>query len=485
MSRASGGQPALGNGTPEQVHLTWGDDPAASVVVSWVTPGRAVRPRVRIGQRVTLAQERSYVDARSGKTVWAYHAVVAGLRPGATYGYAVTADNDASAQDPFTSTFRTAPTGRAAFRFTSSGDLGLGPAALVAGSVESFQPLFHLMNGGLSDAGAGALGSGAWREFGNDTQVSAASRPWLPVPGRYQADPDGGRRALTPYLSRYALPSDGSPGAGGRWYSFRVGTAVFVCLDSNLPGGRPPDARPMVEQSYRARGYRSEIQTRWLEGVLAQARGEPGVDWLIAALHHPACCSVPGSDLGIRQEWLPLFDEFEVDLVIAGHAGGYERSFPCRGHDLAATRRPHPVTTEAGVLDTSLGTVHLTLGHLAPQDSGSDGAARVDMGGGQAAVEQATWSARRERATGHGIAVFDVSPGTEAGVQASIAVSVYRTDDAVPGGTAPGGPGAAAEITLDDLTEIERFTLVRPRPGRRRPERRQQLSDGAGVVGCL
>ena len=34
------------NGTPEQVHLTWGGDPTSSVVVSWASLGRAVRPRL-------------------------------------------------------------------------------------------------------------------------------------------------------------------------------------------------------------------------------------------------------------------------------------------------------------------------------------------------------------------------------------------------------------------------------------------------------
>ena len=34
------------------------------------------------------------------------------------------------------------------------------------------------------------------------------------------------------------------------------------------------------------------------------------------------------------------------------------------------------------------------------------------------AVEDAIWSARRDTATGYGIAVFDVNPGTEAGGQA-------------------------------------------------------------------
>src|SRR5580700_10044715 len=50
------------DGTPEQIHLTWGDDPARAVVVSWASPGRAVAPRVRIGQRVIPAVERGYAD---------------------------------------------------------------------------------------------------------------------------------------------------------------------------------------------------------------------------------------------------------------------------------------------------------------------------------------------------------------------------------------------------------------------------------------
>ena len=32
------------DGTPEQIHLTWGADPARSVVVSWASPGQALAP---------------------------------------------------------------------------------------------------------------------------------------------------------------------------------------------------------------------------------------------------------------------------------------------------------------------------------------------------------------------------------------------------------------------------------------------------------
>src|SRR5712671_6111789 len=114
---------AASDGTPEQVHLTWSENPATGVVVSWASPGQARRPRVRIGQRVIPAEPRPYADGISGETVWTYHARVGGLRPGATCAYAVTADNDGNAADPFSATFRTAPAGRGPFRFTSFGDL--------------------------------------------------------------------------------------------------------------------------------------------------------------------------------------------------------------------------------------------------------------------------------------------------------------------------------------------------------------------------
>src|SRR5580658_5458437 len=54
------------DGTPEQIHLTWGSDPARSVVISWASPGRAEAARVRIGQRVIPAIERGYAAGPGG-----------------------------------------------------------------------------------------------------------------------------------------------------------------------------------------------------------------------------------------------------------------------------------------------------------------------------------------------------------------------------------------------------------------------------------
>ena len=231
----AGGTGLLADGTPEQVHLTWGDDPARAVVVSWVSPGHAVAPRVRVGQRIIAAAPSGSADGPGGEVIRTYHARVDGLRPGATYGYAVTADNDRHAAEPFSATFTTAPPGRAAFRFTSFGDLAapdprwaisLAQSAYAVGAVETFQPLFHLLNGDLAYArmNPATPPPRAWRDFGNNIAASAAYRPWMPVPGSHERELGHGEQALAAYLARYALPSNGLPAFEGRWYEFRVGT---------------------------------------------------------------------------------------------------------------------------------------------------------------------------------------------------------------------------------------------------------------------
>jgi hypothetical protein len=157
------------------------------------------------------------------------------------------------------------------------------------------------------------------------------------------------------------------------------------------------------------------------------------------------------------------------------------------------TRRPRPVTTvDSGVFDTSQGTVHLVLGSgardsrgpgsggpgssgprpavpaqagpspsapLAPVLTGPAGPGRPAGG----AVETATWSARRDASAGYGIAVFDVSPGSEAGGQTSVTVRYYHAvggdlAGAVPVPAQPGG----------DYALFDTFTLVRPRSDGRR-----------------
>ena len=267
----------------------------------------------------------------------------------------------------------------------------------------------------------------------------------------------------------------------------------------------------MTAAAFAGRGYSGGAQTRWLESTLAAARADASIDWIVVQLHQCACSSAPtgdGSDLGVRREWLPLFDTYEVDLVLSGHDHGYERSFPVRGFDAGGGHgRPgrrggrHP-QAPPGDHGGQRGVRHQP-GHRAPgprlrrqpaprdrdRAAAAPGAlprtARVFTRPGPAragpaaarrrparpaadAVEAATWSARRDTSTGYGIAVFDVSPGSEAGGQTSITVRYYHAVGPDAGRRRPGRPGHGPGAPPDDYTLFETFTLVRPRSDGRR-----------------
>ena len=337
------------------------------------------------------------------------------------------------------------------------------------------------------------------------------------MPGNHEMEFYNGPQGFASYLTRYTLPENRVPGFGGRWYSFRVGSALFVSLDADDvvyqdaaafvagPAALVPAAgtgHPAIEPgtSFYIRGYSGGAQTAWLERTLAAGRRDETVDWIIVQMHQCACSSSStgnGSDLGIRQEWLPLFDRYQVDLVLNGHDHDYERSFPVRGVDTEAghevatgavvnTLRPHPVTTtDSGVFDTSQGTVHLILGcggTDAPLDEygidTADGqhagqgvhpgrparpvlhAGRLHArGGGRGGGRHLVGQARhRDRLRDRGLRR---RPGLRIDGQPSIKVTHYHAVGADPVNPATGAKGAPTP----DYTEFETFTLVRPASG--------------------
>ena len=336
LASAVGPSAADANGTPEQVHLTWGDDPSSSVAVSWASPGPAISPRLLLDvdngrTRALPAVQRIYTDGINGETVFTYHSLVTGLEPGSKHTYAVTADNDANAGAPFPGSFKTAPRGRAPFRFTSSGDLATpntewvlsyGQSAYAVAAVESFQPLFHLLNGDLCYANLNPTSQpSVWRDFGNNNQTSAANRPWMPCSGNHEIEVDNGPQGFTSYLTRYMLPDNGTGAFNGHWYAFRVGGALFISLDADdviyqdgaafvagpsalLPAATTGNPAIQPGTSFYVQGYSGGLQTAWLQQVLARARQDESIDWVIIQMHQDALSSSitgNGSDLGIRE----------------------------------------------------------------------------------------------------------------------------------------------------------------------------------------
>jgi hypothetical protein len=171
-----------------------------------------------------------------------------------------------------------------------------------------------------------------------------------------------------------------------------------------------------------------------------------------------------GADRGIRESWVPRFDQYGVDLVVCGHEHHYERSHPIRGQQANDTLTPIPAATATDIIDTTKGTVHMVIGSggtSAPSNGLFFTPARCRVITGVGAPDPATgkrppiyltedapWSAMRDPAHSYGFAAFDVDPGIPGGMT-SIQVTYYAV-------TSPFG----------DLTPVDRFTLTRPRGGR-------------------
>ncbi|HEY4251289.1 MAG TPA: fibronectin type III domain-containing protein [Roseomonas sp.] len=471
------------------LHLQFGADASAEMVVSWHTLQPVRQPRVLVGrpdgrlEQTVAAIEASYVDAKSNQTVHAYHAKLTGLEADTAYLYAALHDG---AEAQF-GTFRTSPRGRRALTFTSFGDQGtptLGkvftpPAGVTLANplfvndnlgspsagdttlgVERLRPLFHLFNGDLCYANLAHDRVRTWWDFWNNNTRSARNRPWMPSPGNHENELGNGPIGYKAYQTYFSLP----PAEGqtevthGLWYAFTAGSVRVIAIANDdityQDGG----------DSY-VRGYSEGAQKAWLERELAAAREDRGIDWVVVCMHQVAISTADkfnGADLGIRQEWLPLFDRYGVDLVVCGHEHHYERSHPIRGQQNNTTLTPIPVGTATDVIDTTKGTVHMVIGGggtSAPSNElfFNPPCCRVITRVGDRnpatgkrtpfyVTEEAPWSAVRNAAHAYGFAGFELDPGAHPGDVTTIKVTYY---DVV-------GPDG-------QIAPFESFTLRRPR----------------------
>jgi 3',5'-cyclic AMP phosphodiesterase CpdA len=471
------------------LHLQFGADASSEMVVSWHALQPVRHARVALGrpdgtlERTVTATETSYTDAKSNQVVYAYHARLTALRANTPYLYAALHDGAA----PEFGTFRTVPRGRAALTFTSFGDQGtptLGkryvpPAGVTipnppfvndnlgspaAGDttlgVERLRPAFHLFNGDLCYANLSADRVRTWWDFWSNNSRSARNRPWMPSPGNHENELGNGPIGYRAYQTYFALP----PAAGqtdvtrGLWYAFTAGSMRVISIAND-------DVAYQDGGNSYVHGYSAGAQKAWLERELAAARRDRNIDWVVICMHQVAISSVDqfnGADLGIREEWLPLFDRYAVDLVVCGHEHHYERSHPIRGRQTNATLTPIPAATATDVIDTTKGTVHMVIGgggtSLPSNQLFFDPpACRVitavgvpDPATGKRppvyVKEDAPWSAVRNAAHAYGFAAFRLDPGTRPGGDTTITVTYY---DVV---------GADGQ-----LAPFETFTLKRPR----------------------
>jgi 3',5'-cyclic AMP phosphodiesterase CpdA len=469
----------LGAPPVQGLHLTFGDDPSSEVVVSWTTDEPVRRPRVVLGTavdgmgRTVHARTTGYTDGASDRRVAVHSATIRALDPDSDYVYAALHDG-AGAEF---GTMRTAPAGRAPFTFTSFGDmavpflttrnptsglwvndaLGTPNSFDVVDGIERVGPLFNLLNGDLCYANLAADRLRTWAGFLDNISRSARHRPWMPAAGNHENELGNGPIGYSAFQTYFPVPNPGAGAEfGGLWYAYTVGNVRFIHLQND-------DVCLQDAGGSYVRGYSAGGQRDWLHRELADTRAADSIDWIVVCMHQVAVSTADkfnGADLGIRQQWLPLFDAYGVDLVVCGHEHHYERTHPIRHAERNATLTPIPQSDRTRVVDTTGGTVHMVLGGggtsipsnalLTPDRRCRviTAVSKTPGGNGKRTPtylwEDAGWSAVRDSGHPYGFAAFTVDGSARHGTT-TIDVTYY---DVV-------GPGGR-------LAPFDSFTLVKP-----------------------
>lgn len=193
------------------------------------------------------------------------------------------------------------PTGQPALRLAAVGDVGTGgPAAYQTASVMDelehqleFDALLLLGDNVYDDGDPSQVEAKIFEPFG---PVLDGGTDLLPVLGNHDVG-DGFGDAQAAAL-----------GMPGRWYVTVTDTTTIVSLDSTQAG--------------------NDSQLGWLRSTLA----ETTTPWTIVTMHHPAySAGWHQGDGDVQTNFVPLFSEYEVDLVLSGHDHDYQRSKPIDG----------------------------------------------------------------------------------------------------------------------------------------------------------
>ncbi|MFF3498315.1 purple acid phosphatase family protein [Streptomyces sp. NPDC003247] len=331
-------------------HLAYGADARTEMTISWQVPVAVDKPFVRIGahpwdlSRKIEAEVRTLytpagVGASGDHTQYYVHAKLARLQPGRTYYYGVghTGFDPAAPHLLGTlGTFTTAPAKAEPFTFTAFGDQGVSYHALANdGLILGQNPAFHLHAGDICYADPSGAGkttdtgydSRTWDLFLAQTETVAKQVPWMVAYGNHDMEAWYSPNGYGGEEARWVLPDNGpDPADLPGVYSFVHGNTAVISLDAN-------DVSFEIPANL---GISGGTQTTWLEAQLKKYRAAKDIDFVVVFFHHCAYCTstAHASEGGVRQEWVPLFEKYTVDLVINGHNHVYERTDVLKGGEV-------------------------------------------------------------------------------------------------------------------------------------------------------
>ncbi|MFK7924426.1 MAG: Ig-like domain-containing protein, partial [Bacteroidia bacterium] len=335
---------------------------AAQLVISYIPPVQVSRgPYLQMGSDTSVVVRLRTESPRQLKLIYGsnlsnlnqslteasssteHEIFVGGLSPNTTYYYAFVEGTDTFLTASPDQYWRSAPAAgtQQVLKAWILGDPGMGNA-----NARAVRDAYYNRMGSQHTDLMIMLGDNAYNN-GTDLQYQTAvfenmyeellKRTVLyPAPGNhefYNAGTDSPTES-GPYYDIFSLPRNAEAGglASGTeaYYSYDYGNVHFISMDSHdsdrsIAGG----------------------MLTWLTNDLAATDQE----WIVVYFHHPPYTkgSHDSDNIGdsggrmrdMRENALPILEDYGVDLVLSGHSHSYERSFLLDGHyDVSSTLTP-------------------------------------------------------------------------------------------------------------------------------------------------
>ncbi|MBD3227877.1 MAG: hypothetical protein GF329_06785 [Candidatus Lokiarchaeota archaeon] len=286
---------------PEKIHLTWQNNPATTITITWQTDLENSGDVVfydNISRSGGLSNYRynvtGYRLTYSGASGYIHMVELKGLKSNTTYFFKCGGLMGYSQER----SFRTLSENVSQIRFVVGGDSRTNIEARenISKVMARYNPNFIVHSGDFVEDGGVQWRWDRWFEdlHTNWVGTNGLTIPIIPAIGNHE------HNAIN-YYNQFAL-------AGNEmWYSYNLSRNVHLTVlstETNTSGE----------------------QLAWLENDLEKHQN---FTWKFVVFHQPP---FPGSretgHEGIKENWVPLFDKYHVDMVFSGHDHIYLRTVP-------------------------------------------------------------------------------------------------------------------------------------------------------------
>jgi hypothetical protein len=142
---------------------------------------------------------------------------------------------------------------------------------------------------------------------------------------------------LNQYMSHFNLTK--------QYYSFDYQNVHFIAMSTELSWDK------------------SSSQYKFVKDDLLKASIDPNIDWIVVFYHDLAYTSpsVKHAKSSLRDTYHPLFDRYNVDLVLQAHQHNYQRTYPLN-YNSDSPSNPIETSNNTDTYNDTLGQIYATVG---------------------------------------------------------------------------------------------------------------------------